>query len=67
MCVCYLYIHIAFERNMNGETLSHIAEQAKLIEILCARIEELEKDMNEFMENEGVLWVYTQEGMEVEE
>lgn len=51
---------------MNGETVRHIVEQAKLIEILYQRIVELENDMNDFMENEGILWVYTQEGCEEE-
>ena len=60
MCVCY-------PSNMNGDTVSHIAYQATLIEIMRARIEKLENDMNEFMENEGILWVYTQEGLGEEE
>ena len=51
---------------MNGETLAHIAEQAKLIEILCARIEELEKREKKWMDHEGILWVYTQEGCDEE-
>ncbi len=49
---------------MSGKLLTHIMEQASLLELLCERIRELEQDMKEFMENEGVLWVYTQEAVE---
>ena len=37
---------------MNGDILRHIAEQATLIEILCARIEELENENKELIGDE---------------